>query len=333
VQANDGEVFVAIRPLADYDDTVDRLVFAVVGGTFVILGVLGLVGFWVVHLGIRPVDRMTETATAIAAGDLSARVPDAKPGTEAGRLGLALNTMLQRIEEAFAERARSEQRLRQFVADASHELRTPVATIRGYAELYRIGGLAGAGELDDAMRRTEQESVRMSRLVDDLLDLARLDEGRPLERRPVDMGALLEDAASDARAVDPTRTVTVAHDPGLVVQGDEDRLRQVLGNVMTNALVHTPAGTPIDAEARTDGEAVVIAITDHGEGMPPDVAERVTERFFRADPSRSRAGGGSGLGLAIVAAVVGAHGGSVRVDSEVGTGTTVRVTLPAPRPF
>jgi two-component system OmpR family sensor kinase len=314
--------------LHDVDATMSRLRWVLVAAIAIVIGILGVVVFWVLRLGVRPIKRMTNTAGAIAAGDLSQRVPAEAEGTEARELGDALNTMLTTIEGAFAERAASEARLRRFVADASHELRTPVTTIRGYAELYRHGGLAQPDELDQAMRRTEQESVRMASLVDDLLLLARLDEGRPLARDPVDLGVLGIDAAADARAVAPDRTITADVAEGVTVDGDEDRLRQVVGNLVGNALVHTPAGTPVSVRVHNGGGRAVVEVHDDGPGMTPDVAERAFERFSRADASRSRHAGGSGLGLAIVRAIVVAHGGEVSLDTAVGAGTTVRVELP-----
>jgi two-component system OmpR family sensor kinase len=299
------------------------------GATAGALAVVALVTWWVLRLGVRPVQRMAAAASAVGAGDLSARVPAGEPGTEVGELGVALNRMLGRIEEAFAERERADRRLRQFVADASHELRTPVTTIRGYAELYRAGGLPPGEPLDEAMRRTEQEAVRMGSLVDDLLLLARLDQGRPLGRAPVDLAAVVADAARDARAVDPSRPVTVAADGPLVVQGDDGRLRQVVANLVGNALAHTPPGTPVRLAARREGDRAVVEVADDGPGMAPEVAARAFERFFRGDPSRSRHRGGSGLGLAIVESTVAAHGGTVDLVTSPGEGTTVRVRLPA----
>ena len=316
-----GVLLVYALPLTDVDESIDRLVAVEALALAFVLAVLGLVTWWVVRLGVRPIKRMTETATAIAAGDLSARVPDVTAGTEAGELGDALNTMLATIES-------SQTRLKQFVADASHELRTPITTIRGYAELYRNGALEDRGELDEAMRRTEQEAIRMGGLVEDLLLLARLDQGRPMEREPVDVAALARDAVRDAQAVDPTRPLTVDADGAFVVRGDDARLRQVLANVVTNALVHTGPGTPISVVVRRAAGDVVIEVTDHGAGMPPEVAARAFERFYRADPSRSRHRGGSGLGLAIVRATVEALHGRVELDTAVGRGTTVRLTLP-----
>jgi two-component system OmpR family sensor kinase len=298
----------------------------VVTGSILIL--LAIVTFFVLQLGLRPIKRMTATATAIAAGDLSHRVPDGAPGTEAGELGAALNTMMTKIEDAFEQRTASEARLRQFIADASHELRTPVTTIRGYAELYRSGGLDDPDELAQAMRRTEQESVRMGSLVEDLLLLARLDQKPPLAADAVDLGVLAVDAVSDARAVDPDRAVTASVAEGVTVAGDDGRLRQVIANLVGNALVHTPPGTPVQVRVDRSGSEAVLAVHDDGPGMPAPVAARAFERFYRADPARSRHAGGSGLGLSIVKAIVAAHGGTVGIDSEAGRGTTVRVTLP-----
>jgi two-component system OmpR family sensor kinase len=316
------------QTLTDVDETMDRLILLEVVATSIIFVVLGAVTWWVVRLGIRPIKQMTEAAARIADGDRSHRVPEMPHATEAGQLGGALNHMLERLDDAFAQQAESEDRLRRFVADASHELRTPVTTIRGYAELYRVGGLEERPDLDEAMRRTEQEAIRMSRLVEDLLNLAKLDEGRPLERRDVDLAALVADAAKDAAAVDPRRPITTDAESSVVVQGDEDRLRQVIANVVGNALVHTPPGTPIELRVDAVNGSARIAVTDHGPGMSPEVAAKVTQRFYRADPARARHRGGSGLGMSIADAAVAAHGGTIGVDSEVGRGTTVTVTLP-----
>ncbi|MGI9028882.1 MAG: ATP-binding protein [Ilumatobacteraceae bacterium] len=324
----DGGYFVTAIPLADVDDTIGNLITVEVIAGLIVLALLAAVAWWVVRLGIRPIKQMTKTAEQIASGDLSQRVPEAAASTEAGQLGLALNHMLERLDTAFTERAESQARLHRFVADASHELRTPVTTIRGYAELYRVGGLAERSELDEAMRRTEQEAVRMARLVDDLLSLAKFDQGRPLEQRPVDLTRLVADAARDAGAVDPGRTITTDLDGPVVVAGDEDRLRQVVANIVGNALVHTPAATPIELRVTANGGGAQIAVSDHGPGMSPDVAARVTQRFYRADPARARDRGGSGLGMSIADAAVAAHGGAIAVDSMPGRGTTVTVTLP-----
>ena len=328
---DDGQVRVAATSLADVDAAIGRLIAVEVIATAVVLAILGLVAFWVLRLGVRPLKSMARTATAIAGGaDLAQRVPDAPAGTEAGELGTALNTMLARLERAFADQQASEDRLRRFVADASHELRTPVATIRGYAELYRRGALDDVAQLDQAMRRTEAEARRMGDLVDDLLLLARLDQGRPLERGPVDLGVLAVDAAADARAMAPGRPVRASIEEGVVVEGDEHRLRQVLANLVRNAIVHTPAGSAVTVTARRQGGRGVVEVRDAGPGMPPDRAARAFERFYRADPGRARDRGGSGLGLAIVQAVAAAHGGAATLVSSAAAGTTVTVELPLP---
>jgi two-component system OmpR family sensor kinase len=328
-----GGMVVTALPLRDVDDAVRSLEGVELLAVLAVLGVLGLVTWWMVRLGIRPLRSMTATAGAIAAGDLSQRIPERHAGTEAGDLGVALNGMLGRIEEAFDLRTASEDRLRRFIADASHELRTPVTTIRGYAELYRSGALRDAGDLDEAMRRTEQEALRMGALVDDLLHLARLDQGRPLDRAPVDLAALVRDAALDAQAVAPDRAISVVAPGPSVVLGDEARLRQVVANLVGNALVHAP-GAPVELRVGTAGSMAVLEITDSGPGMAPADAAKAFERFYRADASRQRHSGGSGLGLAIVEATVRAHGGTVEIDTEPGGGTTVRAELPiAPRPL
>jgi two-component system OmpR family sensor kinase len=333
IDLRDGRSVVIALPLEDVDEAVRRLIAVEAAAVLAVLGVLGLVMWWVIHLGVRPVQRMTETAGAIAAGDLSQRVPEGTPGTEAGDLGVALNGMLGRIEEAFDERTASEARLRRFVADASHELRTPVATIRGYAELYRVGALEASHALDDAMRRTEQEAVRMGTLVDDLLQLARLDQGRPLERTAVDLVPLAVDAVRDAQAVEPDRAVRAVADGPVVVLGDRERLHQVIANLIANALVHAP-GAAIEVQVRADADErqAVIEVTDEGPGMSDEDAARAFERFYRADSSRSRHQGGSGLGLSIVDATVRALGGRTTITTAPGDGTTVRIELPLADP-
>ncbi|HMJ78417.1 MAG TPA: ATP-binding protein, partial [Iamia sp.] len=327
-----GDVLLLIgSPLDDVDSSVSQLVAVEVGATVIALALLALVALWVLRLGVRPIQRMTATATAIGAGDLSQRVPEADPRTEAGELGIALNSMLSHIEDAFAVSTASEDRLRRFVADASHELRTPITTIRGYAELHRRGGLEDPDARASAMARTEQEAVRMGRLVEDLLLLARLDQGRPLEADPVDLGALVSDARDDAAAAHPDHPVRLEVDDGCIVVGDDHRLRQVVGNLLANAVAHTPPGTDITlrvAAVADDARRVALEVADAGPGMPPDLAARAFERFARGDVARSRAAGSTGLGLSIVQAIVAAHGGTVALESTAGSGTTVRVVLP-----
>ncbi|HEY1176948.1 MAG TPA: ATP-binding protein [Phytomonospora sp.] len=289
----------------------------------------------------------------MADGDLGSRVPDADPHTETGRLGGALNTMLSRIEQALDDRAASEARLRQFLADASHELRTPLTSIKGFAELYRRGGAPPGPVLDDTIGRIEAESARMSLLVDDLMLLASLDRQRPLDRRPVDLLAVAADTVRDAHVRAPARPIALEPLRGrdilepVTVPGDEPRLRQVLANLVANALRHTPADAritvrlgesakdePFVAEVgtRPDGTVAVIEVADTGPGLAGEHAERVFERLYRADPSRVRdhgaAASGAGLGLSIVAAIVTGHGGCVRLDTAPGAGATFRVLLP-----
>jgi two-component system, OmpR family, sensor kinase len=349
----------------------------------VVLVLLGLVGVAAIRGSLRPLKEIEETAGAIAAGDLTRRVPERDPQTEVGSLGRSLNVMLSQIEVAFDAQSeseesarRSEERMRQFVADASHELRTPLTAIRGFAEYYRQrGGVrsaadeAGAGpgqngrgkleagDLDRIMRRVEQESARMGVLVEDMLMLARLDQQRPLDRNTVDLLTLAADAVHDARVVAPDRQINLSVGAGaaLLINGDEVRLRQVIGNLMSNALSHTPAGTPIDVQLRpgsmaeiqtatatpapvlpVGGErgdwpaagqsAAVLEVTDHGPGLSAEQARHAFERFYRADAARTT--GGNGLGLAIVAALVAAHGGAVWVRTQPGQGATFAVALP-----
>jgi two-component system, OmpR family, sensor kinase len=337
---------VVAASLAGIEATIRQLRLIDLGVSLVVLAVLAGVGAAIVRASLRPLVEIEQTARAIAAGDLTRRVPDRDPRTEVGRLGRALNTMLAQIESAFGARAaseasarRSEDRMRRFVADASHELRTPLTTIRGFAELYRQGGLRDPAELDRLMRRIEDQAARMGLLVEDLLLLARLDQQRPLDRGPVDLLALTSEAVNDARAVAPDRRIelVLGDDDGdqgaaLVVLGDEQRLRQVLANLVNNALTHTPAGSPVEVRVGgvfLDGRpGAAVEVVDHGPGLTPEQAERVFERFYRADPARSHADGGTGLGLSIVAALVAVHGGTVGVDSVPGRGARFRVVLP-----
>ena len=323
-----GDLVVAAVPTDSYDATLGNLLRLelLIGAAVVIL--LIAAAWLIVRRGLRPLEEMEATATAIAAGDLSRRVAHTDRGTEVGRLGSALNAMLSQLEAAFAQRAAIEQRLRQFVADASHELRTPLTSMRGYAELARRRQVADPGALELSLQRIEDEARRMGVLVDDLLLLARLDQGRPLSRAPVDLAALVADACADARAADPERPISARVAAPLTVTGDELRLRQVLANLVRNALVHTPAGTPVEIRLGEEDGWAMLEVIDHGPGIPAAARERVFERFQRADPERSRDQGGSGLGLSIVAAVVTAHGGGVAVADTPGGGTTFRIRLP-----
>ena len=351
--------------LGTVNATIGRLIEIDVIASLVIMTALAMAGVAAVRGSLRPLTDMEHTARAIAAGDLSRRVPDRDPRTEVGSLGRSLNAMLTQIESAFRAQARSEaaarqseERMRQFVADASHELRTPLTAIRGYAEYYRQrGGLAngklsagqqasealtGAAAITGAdmnriMERVEQESARMGVLVEDLLLLARLDQQRPLERKPVDLLTLAADAVQDARMVAPKRAIdlTVGAGTAFLVLGDEVRLRQVIGNLMSNALTHTPEDTGVHVRlAVASGldpgapPAAELVVADEGPGMSREQAEHVFERFYRADAARNRRNGGTGLGLAIVAALVASHGGTVAVDTAPGQGAAFRITLP-----
>jgi two-component system, OmpR family, sensor kinase len=390
-QVVEGTLVVGVDVTSQYN-TIAKLTLVDILVSLIILIALGAVGTGVVRASLRPLTEIEQTAGAIAAGDLTRRVPERDPRTEVGRLGRSLNIMLSQIETAFRARSqsesaarRSEERMRQFVADASHELRTPLTAIRGFAEYYRQrGGIAdspvadapipqavldeaaaavgrnGTGklspaDLDRIMRRVEQESARMGVLVEDMLLLARMDQQRPLDFGPVDLLTLAADAVHDARVVAPKRSInlTVGAGAALLVNGDEVRLRQVIGNLMSNALAHTPAGSPIDVRIRSGSltevqaadaapefsyevganavkaathAAAILEVTDHGPGLTKEQAEHAFERFYRADQARTP--GGTGLGLAIVAALVAAHGGAVWVRSEPGEGATFSIALP-----
>lgn len=323
-----GEYVVLAIPLTDVNHTLSQLLLVEGVIAVVVVGGTALLAWLIIQVGLRPLQRMGAVAEDIAAGDLSRRVEPATPRTEIGRLGLALNAMLSQIEAAFAERKASENRLRRFIADASHELRTPLTSIRGYSEMLRRGADESPHDSALARRRIEEESVRMSTLVDDMLLIARLDQGRPLETKPVDLQVIAHDAAADARAVAPQREITLHGNGPLVVTGDDTRLRQVLGNLMRNAIVHTPSGSPIEINLAGEQGLAHVSVVDHGPGLPAEARERIFEPFYRADPSRSRDSGGAGLGLSIVTAVVTAHHGRVRVMDTAGGGTTFEVELP-----
>ena len=326
-----GATLIAAFPLdgpSSVNSTLDRLLLfelAISGGITLII----IAATWImVRRGLRPLEDMGDTARSIVASDLSKRVTPSTERTEVGRLGVALNSMLGQLETAFAEREANEQRLRHFVSDASHELRTPLTSMRGYAELLQREPNMSPDDFLLALRRIEEEADRMGILVDDLLLLARLDQGRPLESKNVDLEALLNDACTDARATDGTRAISVRASEPLVVVGDDMRLRQAVDNVLRNAVVHTPAGTPIDINLTSRDGHAVIDVIDHGPGIPAGQTDRIFERFHRADPGRSRDQGGSGLGLSIASAIVTAHGGSISVRETPGGGATFSIELP-----
>jgi two-component system OmpR family sensor kinase len=330
-----GELTTVAIDLSDVASTVRALMWSQVGIGVAVLLVLGIAGYAVVHRSLRPLAEVEQTAAAIAAGELDRRVPQRDPRTEVGRLSLALNGMLAQIQRAVAsselsaEQARtSEDRMRRFITDASHELRTPLTTIRGFAELYRQGA---ATDIEMLMNRIESESRRMGLLVEDLLLLARLDQQRPLEQRRVDLLMLASDAVHDARSVAPKRDITmeVIDGPGTPeVLGDEARLRQILSNLVSNALQHTPESAGIAVRVGTSDGSAVVEVCDEGPGMSHEDARRVFERFYRTDSSRARTSGGTGLGLSIVDSLVYAHGGTVSVITAPGRGCTFKVSMP-----
>jgi two-component system OmpR family sensor kinase len=324
----DDSVAVRAAPLDEVADATASLVRTLLLTGALVLLVGAAATWWTVRRSMRPVDEMVETAEAIAAGDLTRRVPDSDPNTELGRLGASLNEMLATLEEAVTNEQESQERLRRFVADASHELRTPVTAISGYAELRRKGGLATPEAEDQAWSRVESESTRMAALVEDLIMLARLGEGQPLVIEPVDLAEIARDAVTDHAAIDPGRPATVKGPESLTIQGDSQRLHQVVSNLLANVRVHTPPGTLTTIEVEDQGAWAVLAVVDDGPGIPEGSVDRVFQRFHRADPSRSRRSGGSGLGLSIVQAIVEAHGGTVDAGNDPGGGARFTVRLP-----
>jgi two-component system OmpR family sensor kinase len=322
-----GAILIAM-PLSDVETTLNRLLLVELLFGLLALAVATGLAWWSIRVGLRPLDRIEATANAIAEGDLARRIEGANPATEVGRLSLALNHMLERLEMAFAARAESEARLRRFAADASHELRTPLASIRGYAELFRRGAATKPEDLATSMSRIEAEATRMGVLVDDLLLLARLDARRPMAVDPVDLVTLVEDAAADARAAAPDRAITLTNDQEVIIRGDEVHLRQVVANLVRNAIVHTPPATPIELSARLQGDVGLLRVVDHGAGIDPANHAAIFARFHRVDEARSRDQGGTGLGLAIVSGVVGAHDGTVDITDTVGGGATFEVRFP-----
>lgn len=331
-----GSVVVAI-PYESLNRTMERLAVVIAGVAILTITLGTMIAYWTVTRSFRPLRRVEKTAAAIADGDLSRRVDVENPATEVGRLSVSLNSMLAHIEHAFAARTASERKMRRFVADASHELRTPLVTIRGFSELYRHGALQTPEDVGTAMGRIESEAKRMGELVEDLLMLARIDEQRPLQLKPVDLLIIGHDAVLDATASARDRSFAVVGldgGPGTSAPsvGDDAKLRQVVTNLMGNALRYTPEGSPIEIMVGTRSEGTtkysVIKIRDHGPGISEEEAPRVFERFYRADSSRDRNTGGSGLGLAIVSAIVASHEGTVRLENTPGGGATMAIELP-----
>ena len=327
--SNLGSVAIA-QSLNDVDRTLSRLkwLFFLIG--FVIVGLIAIASRTMIKVGLKPLSEVENTAEKIAAGDLSARLPDTKPTTEVGRLTTALNVMLTRIEESFAMRKTSEDKLRRFVADASHELRTPLTAIRGFAELHRQGAVTGEEDTKQLISRIEGESIRMGSLVEDLLLLARLDQAREIQHLPVDIAQVTKDAVASAQVAGPEHPISLIGDVDeLYTLGDQHRIHQVIANLLANARTHTPAGTPITVSIAQDSDGLRIAVADAGPGLSDEDQKRIFERFYRADSSRVRIDGeGSGLGLSIVDAVMKAHGGSVSVTSELGKGATFTLFFP-----
>jgi two-component system OmpR family sensor kinase len=323
-----GTLIVAI-PLAEAQDTLDRLLRIEAIVAFALLAAISLIAWALIRREFSPLDRMTQTATEIAGGNLSRRVDEPNARTEVGRLGRALNTMLERIEQAFEGRRASEERMRQFLADASHELRTPLTSIRGYAELFRRGAADRPRDLELSMRRIEDEAARMGVLVDELLLLAHVDQTRPMEHVPVDFSALVRDAIEDARARERKRLLEGNIEDGVTVMGDSDRLLEAVNNLVENAFVHTPPDSQVRVEMTSDGADAVLTVADTGPGLSPEALAHVFDRFWRGDPSRTRGSGGAGLGLAIVSAVATIHGGAVSAENrdEGGACFTLRIPL------
>ena len=320
-------ILVIASSLNGVDGTLHRLVLIELLVTAAVLAAVAALGLWVVRVGLRPLRSIEATAASIAAGDLTRRVEPANARTEIGRLGLALNAMLAQIESAFIAREASERKLRRFVADASHELRTPLAAVRAYAELFKRGANRRPEDLARSMAGISRESERMSILVEDLLLLARLDEGRPLQQERVRLDEVVTEAVETAHTVDPGRPIALEAEP-VVVLGDHDRLRQIVDNLLSNTRAHTPPKTPVQVGVGCANGTAVIQVADQGPGMSAEVLDRVFERFYRPDASRSRASGGVGLGLSIVAAVAEAHGGRAEAESKAGHGATFRIVLP-----
>lgn len=330
-----GQATVAVGiPLKSVSRTTTQLLVTTGLISAAVLALSLLLGWYAVKRAFRPLTRIEDTASAIAKGDLSRRIPVRAADDEVASLSHSLNEMLAQIETSFLVREASEERMRQFVTDASHELRTPLATVRGYAELYRQGAVRDPEAVASAMERIESESERMSGLVEDLLTLARLGQGPETPMAPVDLTVLAADAVADARVRAPDRHFSLVGLGGpvtpTVVLASEPRIRQVVTNLVANALRHTPAGTPVEiAVGLHDGEGV-LEVRDHGDGVPPQARAKVFERFYRADPARGRVmGGGNGLGLAIVAAIITQHSGRVGVAETPGGGATFVVRLPA----
>jgi two-component system OmpR family sensor kinase len=321
------QVLLVASSLGDVYGTLHRLELVELIVTLAVIAAVAVLGLWVVRVGLRPLRAIEATAATIAAGDLSQRVDLAEPKTEVGRLGASLNAMLAQIEAAFTARQLAEDQLRRFVADASHELRTPIAAVRAYAELFERGAASRPDDLARSMSGIARETHRMGLLVDDLLLLARLDEGRPLARDPVDLADVVHEAVDAARVLDADRTIATALEPTLIT-GDHDRLRQAVDNLLANVRAHTPRGTRVDVSLRHAAGFARLTVADNGPGFTDEQSTHLFERFYRIDASRTRASGGVGLGLSIVAAIVGSHGGRVEARPSTDGGATFVASFP-----
>jgi two-component system OmpR family sensor kinase len=321
-----GFTVVSAVPLTEVSASLNRLVLIEGAAAVGLLTIIAIGSWLILRTGLQPLEHMADTARSITAGDLSQRVEPADERSEVGQLGLALNTMLGELEVAFDERDATELRLRQFLADASHELRTPLTSIQGFAELFRLGADQEHVDLEVLPRRIEEEAARMKVLVEDLLLLARLDETRPVLRVPVDLAVLAADACTDAVALDAARPVTLDAPEPVVVLGEQDHLRQAIGNLVVNAVRHTPPGTAVEVGARLEGGQAVVTVRDHGHGLDDEARAHVFDRFWRAD--EARVGSGTGLGLAIVAGIAAEHAGVVEADNHPDGGARFTLRLP-----
>ena len=324
-------IAVASESLETVQENIDQLRFLLTLIGVIVLILIAALSRRAIRISLRPLADVESTAEAIAEGDLSARLPEAKPHTEVGRLVASLNQMLTRIEESFAVRVESEKKLRRFVADASHELRTPLTAIRGFSELYRQGAVTGEEKTKELVQRIEDESIRMGSLVEDLLLLARLDQSPEIEKLPVNLNEVVMNAIESARVSGPDHSIEFTKpDEESYVLGDRNRIHQVIANILENARAHTPAGTKIEVSITEKESAIEVAIKDNGPGLKEEDQDRIFERFYRADSSRTRAvkTEGSGLGLSIVKAIMQAHGGDVFVESKLGDGATFTLRFP-----
>lgn len=330
-----GGTLVIGQSLGQVERTRHRLLGVLIAGTIGALVAVAVVGAWLVRFGLRPLTAVERTASEITSTDLDRRVPGEDANTEVGRLATAINTMVDRLHSAIRQReqdvatlAESEERMRRFVADASHELRTPLAATAAYAELFDRGARDRPADLERAMGGIRLETARMAELVDDLLMLAQLDEGRPLAAVPVDLAEVAAEAVLAARVVAPGRRVDLRVNDVPVVTGDPGRLRQVLDNLLANVRAHTPTGTACRVEVAVAGRDAQVSVIDDGPGLAVEQLAKVTERFYRADQSRARRSGGAGLGLSIANSIVDAHGGRLSVESRTGSGVNVTLHLP-----